>query len=71
MPKAWAGYEIVFRHRGTHNALTRYEITVENPRHVSRGVVSAELDGVQIAKGVAQIPLVVDGQIHQVRIELG
>jgi cyclic beta-1,2-glucan synthetase len=71
LPKAWPGYEIVFRHRGTGNTITRYEITVENPRRVSRGVVGAELDGVQIAKGVARIPLVDDGQIHRVRVELG
>ena len=71
LPEAWPRYEIVFRHRGTRNAITRYEITVENPRHVSRGVVGAELDGVEIAKGVARIPLVDDGQIHRVRVELG
>ena len=71
LPTAWPGYEIVFRYRGTRNTITRYEVTVENPRRVSRGVVRAELDGVQIAKGVARIPLVDDGQIHRVRVELG
>jgi cellobiose phosphorylase len=71
LPKAWPSYEIVFRHRGIRNAITRYEITVENPRRVSRGVVGVELDGVEMAKGAARIPLVDDGQIHRVRIELG
>jgi cyclic beta-1,2-glucan synthetase len=71
LPKAWPGYEIFFRHRGTRNTITRYEITVENPRRVSRGVVGVELDGVEIAKDVARIPLVDDGQIHRVRVELG
>jgi cyclic beta-1,2-glucan synthetase len=71
LPKAWPGYEIVFRRRGAGNTVTRYEITVENPRHVCRGVVCAELDGVKIANGVARIPLVDDGWIHRVRIELG
>jgi len=71
LPKAWPRYEIVFRHRGTRNTITRYEVTVENPRRVSRGVVRAELDGVQIAKGVVRIPLIDDGQIHRVRVELG
>jgi cellobiose phosphorylase len=71
LPKAWPGYEIVFRHRGARNTITRYEITVENPRRVSRGVVGAEFDGVEIAQGVARIPLIDDGQIHRVRIELG
>jgi cellobiose phosphorylase len=71
LPEAWLGYEIVFHHRGSRNTITRYEITVENPRHVSRGVVVAELDGVEIAKDVARIPLVDDGQVHRVRVELG
>ena len=71
LPKAWPGYEIVFRHRGAGNTITRYEITVENPRRVSRGVVSTELDGVKIVKDVALIPLADDGRIHRVRIELG
>jgi len=61
----------VFRHRGARNTITRYEITVENPRHVNRGVVSAALDGVEIANAAARIPLVGDGQIHRARIELG
>ena len=40
IPRAWPGYEIDFRY---HSA--RYEIVVENPHGVSRGVVSLELDG--------------------------
>ena len=49
----------------------RYEITVENPRRVSRGVVAAEPDSVKIAQGAAEILLVDDGRTHRVRIELG
>jgi cyclic beta-1,2-glucan synthetase len=71
LPKAWAGYEIVFRHRGARKTITRYEIRVENPRRVSCGVISVVLDGVEIAKGGARIPLVDDGRIHRVRVELG
>ena len=62
---------MVFRRGSARNTITRYEITVENPRRVSRGVVGAELDGVDIAKGVARIHLIDNGQIHRVRIELG
>ena len=40
MPRAWRGFEIVFRY---HSA--RYEIAVENPHGVSRGVTRVELDG--------------------------
>ncbi len=71
LPKVWPGYEIVFRRRGRRNTITRYEITVKNPSRVGCGVVRLELDGVEIAKSVARIPLVDDDQIHQVCVELG
>ncbi len=71
LPPAWPGYEIVFRRRGPRNAITRYEIEVENPDHVSRGVARTELDGETLAQDVARIPLVDDGGVHRVRILLG
>ena len=40
IPSSWRGYEITFKY---HSA--RYEISVENPRRVSRGVTFVELDG--------------------------
>ncbi len=40
IPRAWPGFEIDFRY---HSA--RYEIVVQNPQGVSRGVASCELDG--------------------------
>ena len=42
IPRAWRGFEIAFRY---HSA--RYEIAVENPRGVTRGVSRVELDGVR------------------------
>ena len=71
MPRAWPGCEIEFRHRNARTAATHYEIRIVNPRGVSRGVASTELDGVEIAKGVAAIPLADDGQIHRVLVVLG
>jgi cyclic beta-1,2-glucan synthetase len=71
VPTAWPGYEIVFRHRGAENQVTRYEIAVENPAGVSRGVQRAELDGSEIPHDPARIPLVDDGGVHRVRILLG
>ena len=50
---------------------TRYEIAVENPAGVSRGVKGAELDGVEIADAAARIPLADDGGVHRVRVVLG
>jgi cyclic beta-1,2-glucan synthetase len=40
IPRAWPGFTIAFRHRSA-----RYDILVENPRGVSRGVSSVHLDG--------------------------
>ncbi|HEX5591265.1 MAG TPA: glucoamylase family protein [Candidatus Limnocylindrales bacterium] len=66
IPRAWPGYAIDFRY---HSA--RYEIVVENPHGVSRGVASIELDGQAQAGGVAAIELVDDGATHHVRVVLG
>jgi cyclic beta-1,2-glucan synthetase len=65
IPRAWPGFEIVFRHRSA-----RYAIAVDNPQGVSRGVSSVELDGVVVA-GAGGIALVDDGASHRVRIVLG
>jgi cyclic beta-1,2-glucan synthetase len=66
IPRAWPGYEIDFRY---HSA--RYEIVVENPQGVSRGVASSELDGQALTGGGARIPLADDGATHRVRVVLG
>ena len=52
-------------------SLGPYEIVVENPQGVSRGVASSELDGQALAGGGAAIPLVDDGATHRVRVVLG
>jgi cyclic beta-1,2-glucan synthetase len=66
IPHAWRRFEIVFRH---HSA--RYEIVVENPHGVTRGVLSITLDDVQLADGSTPIPLADDSTTHQVRVVLG
>jgi cyclic beta-1,2-glucan synthetase len=65
IPRNWPGYSIRFRY---HSAI--YDISVDNPRGVSRGVALTELDGKPLAGG-ANIPLVDDGAVHQIRIVLG
>ena len=65
IPRAWRSFEIVFRY---HSA--RYEITVENPHGVSRGVSSIEFDGVALAGGSLPIELADDGATHPVRVVL-
>ncbi|MCJ7711025.1 MAG: phosphorylase, partial [Chloroflexi bacterium] len=64
--RGWRGYEIAFRYRSA-----RYEIVVENPNGVSRGVVSTELDGRSLPAGGAAVPLADDGTTHRVRVVLG
>jgi cyclic beta-1,2-glucan synthetase len=65
IPRAWPRFEMVFRYRSA-----RYDIVVENPRGVSRGVGAMELDGVA-ADGHVGIELVDDGAAHRARIVLG
>jgi cyclic beta-1,2-glucan glucanotransferase len=64
IPSHWTHYSLHYRYRSA-----RYDIAVENPEHVSSGVVSLELDGVPLSS--KWIPLVDDGGNHQVRVRLG
>jgi cyclic beta-1,2-glucan synthetase len=66
IPKEWPRFEIVFRYRSG-----RYEIVVENPTGVSRGVAYAELDGKVLPGGPTRVPLTDDGGAHRVRVILG
>jgi cyclic beta-1,2-glucan synthetase len=65
IPQAWPGFEVTFRYRSA-----RYDLVVENPREVSRGVSSVEVDGVVIASG-SGITLADDRTTHRVRVVLG
>jgi cyclic beta-1,2-glucan synthetase len=66
IPRAWPGFEISFRYHSS-----RYQIVVENPRGLTRGVVSVELDDEALATVGAAIPLADDGRTHRVRVVLG
>jgi cyclic beta-1,2-glucan synthetase len=66
IPRTWSGFSITFRYHGS-----RYQVQVENPHGVTRGVTRVEIDGVQTAAGQAALPLVDDGGTHQVRVWLG
>jgi cyclic beta-1,2-glucan synthetase len=65
IPRAWQGFEITFRYRSA-----RYDIIVDNPKGVSRGVSSVEVDGMPLG-GETSIPLADDQKTHVVRIVLG
>ena len=58
--------EITLRHGSS-----RYEIVVENPQSVQRGVAAAELDGAKIAARPLSLPLKDDGAIHRLQVRLG
>ena len=64
IPRHWRGFEVRYRH-----GATLYEIDIENPSGVSRGVGRVELDA-QVRSG-ASIPLIDDGQTHSVKVTLG
>ncbi|MGH6877085.1 MAG: GH36-type glycosyl hydrolase domain-containing protein, partial [Rhizomicrobium sp.] len=66
IPRAWRGYEISFR-RGS----AIYEIGVENPLSVSRGILAVKLDDRMITAKPALIRLTDDGAIHHVKVILG
>jgi len=66
IPRAWTRFDLVYRYKSA-----RYEIAVENPRGVSRGVVRTEIDGADQPGSGARIPLADDGAAHRVRVVLG
>ena len=63
IPRHWPGFEATYRF-----GKTQYEIKVDNPASVMRGVSRAELDGKMLT---GSIPLVDDGVTHNVKITLG
>ncbi|WP_158880996.1 glycosyl transferase family 36 [Rhodanobacter sp. L36] len=69
IPKAWPGFGITFQYR-VGGRMTRYEIGVENPDGVCRGVAFIEMDG-QMVSGDGGVNLVDDGGAHVLRVVLG
>jgi cyclic beta-1,2-glucan synthetase len=65
IPRHWPGYSMHFRYHGAV-----YDIAVENPRRVNRGVMLIELDGKTLTAR-EDIPLLDDGAEHRIRIVLG
>ena len=64
IPHGWDGYRISRRFRGA-----TYEIAVENPDHVCRGVKAVTVDGAAIEGSV--LPVFGDGKVHEVKVILG
>jgi cyclic beta-1,2-glucan synthetase len=66
IPVGWPGFEVMLRHRSA-----RYEITVENPDRVSRGIASVQLDGTAVVDRPLRLNLLDDGATHHVLVRLG
>ena len=64
--KSWPGFEVSLQF-----GAARYDITVENPDSVSRGVASAVFDGVGILGRPLRAALTDDGKTHRLEITLG
>jgi cyclic beta-1,2-glucan synthetase len=64
IPKEWDGFHLRYRHKNTW-----YEIDIENPAHVNRGVTLFEFDGVTTSSKT--ISLRDDKQSHTLRVRLG
>jgi cyclic beta-1,2-glucan synthetase len=65
IPRTWSRFTIAFRYRSA-----RYDIAVENPQGISRGVMQLEVDATA-AEPRTGIALVDDGKAHSVRVVLG
>jgi cyclic beta-1,2-glucan synthetase len=66
IPKAWADFEISLRHGSA-----RYEIRVENPDGVERGIAFAAVDGVVHTERPFTLLLKDDCATHLLQIRLG
>jgi cellobiose phosphorylase len=64
IPKSWTGYQVMYR-----DGETTFQIKVENPSGVNRGVRQVTLDG-KVLPG-NEILLLNDGGQHQVQVLLG
>ena len=62
VPKAWDGFSVTRKWRDA-----QYDITVENPQHVSKGVKQLYLDG----KETDSIPVMEPGSVHKVTVIMG
>ncbi|MDP9013960.1 MAG: glycosyl transferase, partial [Pseudomonadota bacterium] len=66
IPAEWPRFDITFRYRSA-----RYEIVVENPHRVSRGVAHIEVDGKKVPVGEGHVVLADDGRTHEIRVVMG
>ena len=66
LPRTWPSASVMLRYRSS-----RYEISIQNPRGVCRGIADLQLDGQPIHDAQGRVPLVNDGATHHVQVVLG
>jgi cyclic beta-1,2-glucan synthetase len=66
IPKTWPRFEMTVRFRSAH-----YEVVVENPAGVCRGVVAAMVDGAVVGERPFALKMQDDGVTHHVLVRLG
>jgi cyclic beta-1,2-glucan synthetase len=66
IPPRWPGFTVRYRYRSAD-----YEISVENPRGVTRGITLLELDGVRLEHPEHGFALRDDARTHHVEVVLG
>jgi cellobiose phosphorylase len=64
IPRDWSGFKVDYRFGKAH-----YKINVENQQHTNQGIREIRLDGNLLSPG--PIPLVDDGQSHEVQVVMG
>jgi cellobiose phosphorylase len=64
IPAHWPRFEMTYRYRSA-----TYQIKVDNPSHVERGVQSVQLDGKTLEKQVIEV--LDDGKQHVVEVTMG
>jgi len=66
VPESWPDFQISLR-RGS----TRFDIRVDNPDAVSKGIASARIDGTEITERPLRLDLPDDGKGHEILIVMG
>lgn len=64
IPKNWDGFTVQRKFRNAN-----YNITVQNPKHVSKGIKEIIVDGKRVKGNV--IPVFGDGKNHSVEVIMG
>ncbi len=65
IPRTWKSYDLVLRH-----GAARYEIHIDNPAGVQRGIGAAQMDGQDLGQRPLIIRLIDDGLVHKLSVTL-